>query len=112
VRETSALAGLNLTLRFACELAALAGVAWFGWGVSPVLGAVFPLVVAVVWGLWIAPKARRRLPDPARFVVELVVFAVATAAFSSVGQPVVAAGFAVAAVVTAALVRVWPEPVA
>jgi len=103
---------LNLALRFACELAALAAVGWCGWRINPVLGVVFPLAVAAVWGLWIAPKARRRLSDPARFVLELAVFAAATGALVSVGQPWVAAIFAVGAVATAALVRVWPERVA
>ena len=79
---------------------------------SPVLTVVFPLIVVAVWGLWIAPKARRRWSDPARFLVELVIFAAATAAFVAVGQVAVAVVFAVLAVVTAVLVRVWPEPVA
>jgi hypothetical protein len=102
---------LNLGLRFGCEVASLVAVAWFGWHTSPVLAVVFPLLVAAVWGVGIAPRARRRWPDPARFVAELVVFAAATAAFVALGQTVVAIVFAVLAVVTAALVRVWPEPV-
>jgi hypothetical protein len=105
-------AALNLALRFACELAALVAVAWFGWRTSPVLAVVFPLLVAGVWGLGIAPRARRRWPDPARFLVELVIFAAATAAFVAVDRLVVAIIFAILAVVTAVLVRVWPEPVA
>jgi hypothetical protein len=102
---------LNLAVRFACEVAALAAVAWCGWRINPVLGVVFPLVLAALWGAWIAPKARRWLSDPVRFVLELAVFAAATAAFVSVGRPVIAAVFAVAALITALLVRVWPEPV-
>jgi Protein of unknown function (DUF2568) len=101
----------NLTLRFACELAALVAVAWWGWTVSPVLGVAFPLLVAVVWGAWIAPKARRRLPDPGRLGLEALVFAAATASFAGVGEPVVAAVFAAASCVTALLVPKWPEPV-
>jgi hypothetical protein len=104
--------GLNLALRFGCELAALVGVAWFGWHTRPVLAVVLPLLVAAVWGVGIAPRARRRWSDPARFVAELVVFAAVTAAFVAVGQTLVAIVFAALAVVTAALVRVWPEPVA
>ncbi len=101
----------NLTLRFACELAALAAVGWWGWTVTPALGVALPLVVAVVWGAWIAPKARRRLADPARLAVELVIFATATGCFVAVDEPVVAVVFAAVAVVTALLVRKWPEPV-
>jgi hypothetical protein len=102
---------LNLTARFACEIAALVAVAWCGWEITPVLGFVFPALVAGAWGAFIAPKARRRLPDPGRFALELVVFAAATAAFVSVGQTAVAIVFAAVALVTAALVRRWPEPV-
>jgi hypothetical protein len=94
-----------LTTRFACKLAALVALAWCGWDVTPALGIAFPLVFAALWGLWVAPKARRRLPDPLRFGLELLLFAVATAAFVSVHHAVVAAVFAVAAVVSALLTR-------
>jgi hypothetical protein len=102
----------NLSLRFACEVAALVAVGWWGWTVSPVLGIVFPLVVAAVWGAFIAPKARRRLPDPGRLGIEFVIFAAATACLVAVGQPIPAAIFAAGATVTALLVRKWPEPIA
>jgi hypothetical protein len=92
---------LSLAVRFACELAALVGVGWWGWTVTPVLGVALTIVVAAVWGAWIAPRARRRLPDPARLALELVIFAAATASFLAVGQPVVAVVFAVASGVTA-----------
>ena len=41
---------LSLTVRFACELAALVAVAWWGWTVTPVLGVALPVLVAAVWG--------------------------------------------------------------
>ena len=87
-----------LTVRFACELAMLVAFAWWGWVIP---GVVAALAAALVWGIWIAPKARSRLRDPSRLVLELALFAAATAAFVAVGQPVVAAVFAVAAVLTA-----------
>jgi len=96
-----------LGLRFVCELAALTAFVWWGW---PVVGVLLAVAVAVVWGAFIGPKASRRLPDPWRFGIEIVIFAGATAAFVAVGQPVLAAVFAVSALVTAALVRRWPEP--
>jgi hypothetical protein len=92
---------LSLALRFACELTALVAVAWWGWTVTPVLGVLLPLVVALAWGAAIAPKARRRLPDPPRLALELVIFAAATASFVAVDQTIVAVVFAVAAVGTA-----------
>ena len=93
---------LVLALRFACELAVLVALAWWLWFV---LGVVVALAVAVVWGVLIAPKASRRLPDPARLVLELAIFALATVAYLAVGQPVVAVAFAILAVATAVLSR-------
>jgi hypothetical protein len=66
--------------------------------------------VIVVWGVFVAPKALRRLPDPWRFAFELVIFGAATAGYWAVGQQTLAVLFAVLAVTTAALVRRWPEP--
>ncbi len=105
------MSALNLTVRFACELAALVAVGWWGWQIHPVLVVVFPLLFAAVWWRWVAPKAGRRLADPARFALELVVFAAATLSFVEVGQTITALVFAVVALVTASLVRIWPEPV-
>ena len=96
-----------LGLRFACELTALAAFVWWGW---PLLGVAIAVAVAVFWGAFIGPKSARRLPDPWRFGSELVIFAGAAAAFLAVDQPVLAVVFAVVALVTAALVRRWPEP--
>jgi hypothetical protein len=91
----------GLGLRFICELAMLAGVAWCGWEITPALAVVFPLAFAAVWGVFVGPRARRRLPDPWRLGLELVLFALATAAYLSVGQTVLAVVFAVASVATA-----------
>jgi hypothetical protein len=100
-----------LTVRFGSELAMLAllavvgaragsGVVW-----SVLLGVAAPLAAAAVWGVAVAPKARRRLPDPARLVVELVLFALTAAGLVAVGLGVAAVLFAVAAVGSALLVR-------
>jgi hypothetical protein len=94
-------------VRFGCEIAAVVAVVWWGW---PVLGILLGIAVIAVWGVLVAPKAKRRLPDPPRFVLELVIFGAATAAFLSVGQTLVGIVFAVAAVVSAALSRRYPAP--
>ncbi len=99
---------LSLGVRFACEVASVVAFVWLGW---PAFGWLVGLAVVLFWGTYVGPRAPRRLRDPLRFVSELVIFAGATAAFVEVGQVVGATIFAVAAVVTAALVRVWPEPV-
>jgi hypothetical protein len=75
-------------------------------------GILLPLAVVALWAAFVGPRAPRRAPDPQRFALEVVIFAGATAALVAVGHPVLAAAYAVIAVMTAALVRVWPEPVA
>jgi hypothetical protein len=94
-------------VRFACEIAAVVAVVWWGW---PVLGIVLGIAVILVWGAWVAPKAKRRLPDPLRLLVELGIFALATVAFAEAGQTAVAVVFAAASVLTAGLSRRFPAP--
>jgi hypothetical protein len=85
----------NDGLRFSLELSALAAVAYWGWSEHGgvwrwVLVVAAPLAVATLWGKTIAPKARRRVRDPWRLVVELVVFGGAVAALLDADQPVLA----------------------
>jgi hypothetical protein len=94
-------------VRFACEIAAVVAIVWWGW---PVVGILLGIAIIAVWGAWVAPKAQRRLPDPMRLLVELGIFALATVAFVEVGQTVLAVVFAVAAVATAGLSRRFPAP--
>ena len=52
-----ALKPLNLGLRFVLELCMLVALGIWGFSENVVLGIAAPLAAAVVWGLWIAPKA-------------------------------------------------------
>ena len=69
-----------LAIAFLAETAMLAGLFWAGWSVgsgpaaSWALGFLFAGVVAVVWGLWCAPRARTRLRNPARGVLKSALF--------------------------------------
>lgn len=95
------LRALNLALRFLLELCALAALAEWGWQASdpPVakflLAVAAPLVAAVVWGAWVAPRAARRLPDPARLGVEALVFAAAVIGLFASEHPTLAIALAV-----------------
>lgn len=94
-------------VRFACELAALAALGVWGYhaGGWP-LAVAAPVAGALLWGVWVAPKARRRARDPWRFLLELVVFGSATAALLDLGQPALAAIFLALAVLSAGAARV------
>ncbi|GAA3908130.1 YrdB family protein [Actinoplanes auranticolor] len=95
--------GLQLVLRFVLELCALAALAYAGWQTSAgfwvrLLAAIaLPLLAAVVWGQWVAPKARRPIPDPLRLVPEWLVFGGATVALAVTGHPILAVALAVLA---------------
>jgi hypothetical protein len=70
-------------LRFAAELGMLASLGYGGWHLvdqtvlSVLMAVALPLAAAVAWGRWIAPRAPRRLTDPAKLLVEVVLFTVA-----------------------------------
>ncbi|GAA0800366.1 YrdB family protein [Spirilliplanes yamanashiensis] len=97
------MAAVNLGVRFVLELCALAALAWGGWSVDAdtwvkiVMAVLLPLLGALVWGRWVAPRASRPLPDPLRLAPEWVVFGGAVLALLFTGHPVLAATLAVLA---------------
>jgi hypothetical protein len=92
----------NESFAFVLEIAALAALGWRGFAhdgfIRVVLGLGTPLLAAVIWGLFAAPKATVRLPLPAVLAVKAVVFGAAALALYAVGHPVLAAVFAVVVV--------------
>lgn len=104
--------GANAAARFLLEVAALASLGYWGFQASDstpakvALGLGAPLIGATVWGLLIAPRARRRLPDPTRLVVEPCLFASAAGALAAAGQIEVAIAFAAAVAVSVTLMFV------
>jgi hypothetical protein len=104
----------NLGLKFVLELAALAALAIWGAslsgsGLSVLAAIVAPLAMALVWGAWCAPRARRRLAMPARAVVELCVFALAAIALAAAGHPWWAVLLAGLMAANAGLLTVWGQ---
>ena len=86
----------------------LAALAYWGFTVADGIGAWVrglgsPLLAAVVWGAWVAPKARWPVPIPTRVAIELVLFGAAVGALAVAGQPLVAVVLGVAALVTSLL---------
>ena len=114
-RVPSPLVTLVLGVRFLTELALIAAVAWAGAArtrsipLAMAFGIAAAVVVAAVWGIWIAPASRRRLREPARLVLELLLFGAAAAGLVVVGRAVVGAAVGVAGAVTAVVVRFLGE---
>jgi len=84
---------INLLLRFLLELGLLVAFGYWGFTTGELmivkigLGIGAPLLFAVIWGLFLAPKASRRLHEPWRLILELVIFGLAIAALYGAGQP-------------------------
>ncbi|MGE5691234.1 MAG: DUF2568 domain-containing protein [Pseudomonadota bacterium] len=108
---------LNLAVRFGLELVLLVALAWRGFTLdAPLLvrilvGLAAPAAAVAVWARWIAPRAAGRLADPLRFGVETVLWIAGAGALAAVAGAGWGIAFLVLALVSAALVRVWPEPV-
>jgi hypothetical protein len=105
----SALKAANLTVKFVVEVVAVAAFAYRGASRNGVLASVIagiaaPASAVVSWGLFAAPRSRRRLPLRARVPFEPGVFAFAAAALLVVGRPAIAMAFVGVVIVNAALV--------
>jgi len=103
--------GVVLTVRFLTELMLLGGLALagtqLGSGVALAIvdAVLLPAAAAALWGLFLTPRARRRLPEPARFLLEFALFGATGAVLVLVGWPVAGIVVAVAGIGIAALTR-------
>lgn len=94
---------IALTVRFLLELAGLAAIGYGGWSVPgptwvrAVLAVAFVAVAIAVWGRWVAPRAKHKLPDPQRLFPEWVVFGGATVSLIATGHWVLGVLFALLA---------------
>ncbi len=101
--------GLWLTLAFLSELAALGVLAAWGWRTGSgagrwLLAAGLPVVAAVLWGAFAAPRARFDVPA-ARVAVQIGVLGGAVVALAVLGHPAWAAALAVASFLGAVVAR-------
>ena len=107
------MAGLKavlLVVRFGLELAALVALGYWGFTtggtvVRIVLGIGAPLLAAVLWGLFVSPKAKYG-NEVLRAAFEIVVFGGAALALADSGHTGLAIAFAAVALADSVLVRV------
>ncbi len=105
----------NVALSFLLELCLLVALAYWGFhtGAGTVvrlgLGIGVPLLVAVLWGIFLAPKAAVALPAVPRFLVEVVLFGLAVAGLAVAGQLTLAWVFAVIIAINRMLILVWRQ---
>jgi len=110
--------GIHATLlgvRFVLELCAVCALGYWGLQAGQnglmkiLLGLGAPLLAAIVWGTFVAPKAAVLLPGALRLGLELLVFAAAAAALLAVGKPALAWAFATVVVINRILMFLWKQ---
>lgn len=112
---TETLKLINAGLAFFLELAMLTALGYWGFygdksiSVKWMLGISLPLLAAVVWGLFLAPKAAYRLNSTSGNLLSLFLFLLAATALIYTRQPMLAIIFALTAVVNRALILFWKQ---
>ncbi len=106
---------LNMAFRFILEMLVLLALFLLGWSrtdslpVQLFLALAMPAAVMIVWGLFVAPKASRRLDDPARLALELVIWAVGVLAFGFAVSWILAILFGLAVFISLGLMFYWGQ---
>jgi len=108
------LAPLNLGLKFLLEIAGLAAFAYWGattgeMPVSLLLAIATPAAAAFAWGIYAAPKSKRRLPLQPRIRFELTFFTAAMPALLAADVPTAAAILSALVILNAALLTVFGQ---
>ena len=108
---------VNLALRFMLEMCGLVAVSYWGFQsgsgflMKAVLGMGSPLLMAIVWGFFVSPKAPMRVKGFRRVVLEWLIFGVAALALYDVGKPTLAIILAIVVVVNSVLNHLWEQPI-
>ena len=106
---------INLGVRFLLELGALAAFGYWGAtlrgsvALRALLVIVLPPAVALLWGLFVSPKARYSTGRPGQVGLGLIVFLVAALLLRERGHVAMAAVFAATAVVSSLLLYALPQ---
>ena len=110
-----AVKSLNLALRFLLEVCAVMAVGYWGFRTGHgtlaklILGLGGPVLVIVVWGTFVAPKAAVSIPEPVRFVLGLVILLAAAIALIAAGPQVLGIVFGILIIVNAVLLATWHQ---
>jgi Protein of unknown function (DUF2568) len=107
--------GANLALRFLLELCALVALGYWGFKTGSgepakiALGIGAPLVAAVVWGVFVAPRAPVEPPGVLVLLLQVLVFGSAAASLAATGHRTLALAFGVIVIINAILMHVWAQ---
>jgi len=105
----------NLALRFLLEVSALVALGYWGFHAGDgdathwILGIGAPLVAAVVWGLFVAPRRRFDVPNAVWILLQVLFFGAAVVGLMMSDQVWVAVVFVVLLIMNVSLMIVWQQ---
>lgn len=106
---------LNLAIRFLLELCMLAAVGYWGfktqtgWLMKILFGIGLPILIAFLWGAFLAPKATRPLSGASFLTLELILFSTGAVALFASGKPTLGWIYTITVVVNKILLFVWKQ---
>ncbi len=111
----SALKGINLGVRFLLELCMLAAVGYWGfkthssWAMKILFGIGLPLLIAVIWGYFMAPRSAHRLSGIPFTIMDFILLGSGAVVLYASGQPTLAWIYAAVLVISEILRLVWRQ---
>jgi hypothetical protein len=110
-----ALKSLNLLVRFLLELCLLAAAGYLGfntqsgWFMKILFGIGLPVLIATLWGLFVAPKAIYPLSGAAHLILELVLLASGAVALFASGKPALGWVYTIVLILNKVLLVLWKQ---
>ena len=106
---------IYIGIRFLLELSILAILGYWGFRTGGqtltkvLLGVGSPILFALIWGTFLAPKSSMRLQEPWLFLVELVLFGLAAWALYSTGKGSLSITFGTIYILNKILMVFWRQ---
>ena len=111
----NALKGMNLAVRFLLELCMLAAVGYWGfkthstWTMKILFGIGLPILIAVIWGYFMAPRSTHRLSGIPFTVMDILLLGSGAVALYASGQVTLAGIYAAVLAVSEILRLIWKQ---
>ena len=109
------LKGINLSVRFLLELCLLAAVGYWGfktgsgWVMKVLLGIGLPILIAVLWGLFVAPRAMYPLSGVPHLVLALILLGSGAVALFASGKSSLGWVYGIIVIVNQVLLILWKQ---
>jgi hypothetical protein len=109
------LKGINLGVRFLLEMSMLAAIGYWGfkthssWPMKILFGIGLPILMAVIWGYFMAPRSTHRLSGVPFTVMDIILLGSGAVALYASGQTSLAGIYAVVLFISEILRLVWKQ---